>query len=251
MTGLFHYAAFDQFGRCTGIMQSAVDLGLPHSIEGGSHPGELFLDESGEVRRRIEVLPTISRGYLISDGADQIDIAGIEEDVRLLVNGVDVGPLRAIRSGVAETLVIEVAPPFVAEPMIVEAAPREQLIERFSAEVDAVADAVRSRLGASGALQQDIHRRKEAEARAVMATAEPFLPSAIPFLKAEAEARAIGIRELAAEVIGKADAWAALSARIEALRVAAKRKIAAAADVETMIAAKYFAWPEPAAEGEE
>src|SRR3546814_10360430 len=53
-TTLFRsYAQFDEAGRCTAIMSIAVDLGLPHRVDGDVRPEDIHLSQ-GEVRPRSE-----------------------------------------------------------------------------------------------------------------------------------------------------------------------------------------------------
>src|SRR3546814_14300975 len=86
MTGRFRYAQFDEAGRCTAIMSSAVDLGLPHRVDGDVRPEDIHLSQ-GEVRPCRAVTLSASRTILLCDGRDAISIDGLTAGAALLING--------------------------------------------------------------------------------------------------------------------------------------------------------------------
>lgn len=108
----------------------------------------------------------------------------------------------------------------------------------LAAEVDAMAERVRSFFLTPGAGQAMTYQRKEAEARAW--TADNSV--AMPFLSAEAPARGMTIAALAAEVIHLADAWTSTGAAIEGMRMGAKAAIAAADNLGAIVAASKVNW---------
>jgi hypothetical protein len=77
------------------------------------------------------------------------------------------------------------------------------------------AEAVRNVYLTPGSGQAITYTRKEAEARAWVAGGDP---ATAPFLSAEAASTGMSIDELAAIVIGQADAWVATGSAIEARR---------------------------------
>jgi len=112
--------------------------------------------------------------------------------------------------------------------------------EAAIARVNDAAEAVRRLYLTPGDGQAMTYLRKEQEARAWSAEADP---ARFPFLAAEAAATEMAIADLAATVIAQADAWATIGSAIEALRRGATRAIELAASVEAIAAAANVAWP--------
>src|SRR3546814_19459505 len=67
-------------------MSSAVDLGLPHRVDGDVRPEDIHLSQ-GEVRPCRAVTLSASRTILLCDGRDAISIDGLPEGAALLING--------------------------------------------------------------------------------------------------------------------------------------------------------------------
>src|SRR3546814_4898833 len=103
----FRYAQFDEAGRCTAIMSSAVDLGLPHRVDGDVRPEDIHLSQ-GEVRPCRAVTLSASRTILLCDGRDAISIDGLPEGAALLIHGTIVQSPR-VSSRAPGTLVVEPA----------------------------------------------------------------------------------------------------------------------------------------------
>ncbi len=80
--------------------------------------------------------------------------------------------------------------------------------------------------------------RREAEARAWSLDND----TTTPFLSAEAAARGVTIADLAAEVIQLADAWVAIGAAIEGLRMGAKAAVGRATNLGAIVAAGKVDW---------
>ncbi|HEV7658842.1 MAG TPA: hypothetical protein VGO55_03250 [Allosphingosinicella sp.] len=92
------------------------------------------------------------------------------------------------------------------------------------ASIDAAAGAFRGRFLTTIIGQQSAYRRKETEARALVAGgAGPW-----PMIEAEAAATGVEAAELAAVIIAGADTWADLEPKIEAARLGAKKAVTAA-----------------------
>lgn len=108
-----------------------------------------------------------------------------------------------------------------------------------------MAETVRNRFLTPGSGQAITYTRKEAEARAWSADADP---AAFPFLAAEAAATGMAIADLAALVIAQADAWVAAGSAIEARRRALLVAIEAADTAEELAAVDITSgWPGAAA----
>jgi len=104
--------------------------------------------------------------------------------------------------------------------------------------IDAQAELVRQSILTPGAGQAMTYQRKEAEARAWSIDND----TTTPFLSAEADARGMTIADLAAEVIQLADAWVAIGAAIEGLRMGAKAAVGRAASLGAIVAAGKVDW---------
>jgi len=104
--------------------------------------------------------------------------------------------------------------------------------------IDAQAELVRQSILTPGAGQAMTYQRKEAEARAWSLDND----TTTPFLSAEAGARGMTIANLAAEVVQLADAWVAVGAAIEGLRMGAKAEIGRAANLGAIVAAGKVDW---------
>jgi hypothetical protein len=242
MTHPLRWALFDDIGRCSSIISSPVDLGLPHPVGADARAEELYLDGGGQVARRTsaELLP--SRRHLVAGGADRVTIGGLPADALVLVDGRPQPVSDGIGAAEPGSLLIEAAPPFVAAPVFVEVDTLPAFAVRFAAEIDRQAEAARAAHGLLLAGQQEAYAAKTAEARALRASGGAY---AGPFLTREAEARSVDLLDLASAVIAKAEAWAAVAAEIEARRGGAKQAIANAADIETLISAAAVDWPAP------
>ena len=107
-----------------------------------------------------------------------------------------------------------------------------------AAGIDAQAEVIRQSILTPGAGQAMTYQRKEAEARAWSLDNN----TATPFLSAEAGAREMTIADLAAEIIQLADAWVAVGATIEGLRMGAKAAVSRAANLGAIVAAGRVDW---------
>jgi len=96
-------------------------------------------------------------------------------------------------------------------------------------QIDGVAD----RVYTVSASRSARYVRKEAEARAFLAAAEPG-EADYPMLAAESAAREVTIGTLAGEVIAAADAYTLLAAGVEAARAAARIAIEGAGSISAM-----------------
>ena len=112
------------------------------------------------------------------------------------------------------------------------------LRETAAASIDAQAEAMRQSILTPGAGQAMTYQRKEAEARAWSLDNDTITP----FLSAEAGARGLTIADLAAEIIQLADAWVAVGAAIEGLRMGAKAAVRRAANLGAIVAAGTVDW---------
>ena len=121
-------------------------------------------------------------------------------------------------------------------------APIEAVRAASAAAVDAAAESARLRFITPGAGQAMVYQQKAAEARAILAGGDgPF-----PHLLAEVGITAPTLDEVANVVMAMENAWLAVSAAIEAKRLAGKRDIAQAqsqAEVDAILAA--IEWPAP------
>jgi hypothetical protein len=107
-----------------------------------------------------------------------------------------------------------------------------------AASIDAQAEAIRQSILTPGAGQAMTYQRKEAEARAWSLDND----TTTPFLTAEAGARGMTLADLAAEIITLADAWVAIGAAIEGLRMGAKAAVGRAANLGAIVAAGKVDW---------
>ena len=112
------------------------------------------------------------------------------------------------------------------------------LRDTAAASIDAQAEVVRQSILTPGAGQAMTYQRKEAEARAWSLDND----TTTPFLTAEAGARGMTIANLAAEIITLADAWVAIGAAIEGLRMGAKAAVNRAANLGAIVAAGKVDW---------
>lgn len=104
--------------------------------------------------------------------------------------------------------------------------------------IDAEAETIRQRFLTPGAGQAMTYQRKEVEARAWLIENR----TATPFLSAEASARGMTVADLAPEVIQLADAWVAIGAGIEGLRMGAKAAVGRAISLGAIVAASKVNW---------
>lgn len=125
-----------------------------------------------------------------------------------------------------------------ADAYVLDLAPLEL---RLTAEIDAGAGDVRRRFITDVPGQQLVYSRKAEQARGWLADPAPSAGS-YPALETEATASGIAIGDLVEDIIAAENAWAAVSDAIEAARMAAKRRVAAATTPETMIAAAQIDW---------
>jgi hypothetical protein len=107
-----------------------------------------------------------------------------------------------------------------------------------AAKIDAEAEIIRQRVLTPGAGQAMTYQRKEAEARAWSLDND----TTTPFLTAEADARGMTIADLAAEIITLADAWVAIGAAIEGLRMGAKAAVGRATNLGAIVVAGKVDW---------
>ena len=114
----------------------------------------------------------------------------------------------------------------------------DALRDASAVKVDAEAEVIRQGVLTPGAGQAMTYQRKEAEARAWLIDND----TTTPFLTAEASARGMTIADLAAEIIQLADAWVAIGAAIEGLRMGAKAAVGRAANLGEIVAASKVDW---------
>jgi hypothetical protein len=107
-----------------------------------------------------------------------------------------------------------------------------------AAQIDMQAEQARQVFLTPGAGQALTYQRKEAEARAWVADHS----APVPFLAAEAAARAVPIAELAAAVIERADTWTAAGSAIETLRIGAKATVGNASTLGAIVGASRVEW---------
>jgi hypothetical protein len=111
--------------------------------------------------------------------------------------------------------------------------------------IDREAELARLRYVTPGAGQAMAYKAKEEEARMIVAFAPGVdldAPS-FPFLALEAEATGQTLRQVAGVVVAAADLWRHVGARIEVLRLSAKRAVEAAATEAEARAAARVDWP--------
>lgn len=104
--------------------------------------------------------------------------------------------------------------------------------------IDAEAEQQRLRFITSGDGQAMMYLRKEAQARAFLA--DPDAP--VPSLEKEAAATGQTVADVAAAIIARADAWAAIGDDIEATRLGAKKAVADATNIAEIHAAATVDW---------
>jgi hypothetical protein len=111
--------------------------------------------------------------------------------------------------------------------------------------IDRNAEQARLRYVTAGAGQAMAYKAKEEEARMVttFAPGVDLDPSAFPFLALEAEATGQTLRQVAQVVVAAADLWRQVGARIEVLRLSAKRAVEAAASESEVRVAARVEWP--------
>jgi hypothetical protein len=114
----------------------------------------------------------------------------------------------------------------------------EVIRAHLCAQVDAQAEVKRGRNSTLGSGQARAYQRKEAEARAWAADHG----AATPYLAAEAAAAGRTVEQVAAAVLARVDAVDLADVKIEALRVGAKQRIAAAENLAALQAAAAVAW---------
>ncbi|SDH88101.1 hypothetical protein [Roseospirillum parvum] len=125
--------------------------------------------------------------------------------------------------------------------------PIPDLRERLCAEVDAAAEAARNRYLTPGSGQALTYQRKEAAARACLSAhseSNPPDPADWPMLACDIPSQAGSVLGAAQTIIANADAWEAVAAQIEAIRLAAKTAIrAAVTDAEALAIPAGLEWP--------
>lgn len=125
---------------------------------------------------------------------------------------------------------------WTGDALIVDLGPlTAQLLER----IDAECGAFRQRFITTVPGQEMTYLEKETQARAFVAGA-PI--EACPFIGQEAGARGISAAAMAAMVIAQADAWRALGAKIETLRMGAKLAVQMATTREAKLAGAAVNW---------
>lgn len=125
-----------------------------------------------------------------------------------------------------------------AQVVLAPAIDLDALRDASAIKIDAEAELIRQRILTPGAGQAMTYQRKEAEARAWSLDND----TTTPFLTAEAGAREMTIADLAAEIIELADAWVAIGAAIEGLRMGAKAAVGRAANLGAIVAAGKVDW---------
>jgi hypothetical protein len=115
--------------------------------------------------------------------------------------------------------------------------------------VDAEAEVCRRLFVTPGSGQAMEYTATEAEARALVALADPGSadPADYPFLQADRAAHGgtPTLLAVADQVLAQADAWRIAGGAIKQLRLAAKRAIDAAGDATAARAAARVTWPAP------
>jgi hypothetical protein len=145
--------------------------------------------------------------------------------------------------GIAGTQKLEPGEAIMLVPSQALASPREINLDvikaSYCASVDQDADKVRSMFITNTPGQMATYLEKEAEARRVLAGDT----SSTLFLSTEAAALDRPISDLAAEVIGQADQWRPIGARIEAARRKTKVALTAATNLTALAEAIKIDWP--------
>ncbi len=161
-----------------------------------------------------------------------------------IVYDLETGDERWRGSGVAGSAALQEVPDdlgvvIVPQAAIVGAAlDLDVLRDTAAASIDAQAEVIRQSILTPGAGQAMTYQRKEAEARAWSLDSD----TTTPFLSAEASARGMTIADLAAEIITLADAWVAIGAAIEGLRMGAKAAVGRAANLGAIVVAGKVDW---------
>jgi hypothetical protein len=138
---------------------------------------------------------------------------------------------------------IELAGPLRSNRLVLRAVDPVAFEAKLKARIDAEAGEARKRFITSAAGQELTYQRKEAEARAWLASGAPALVGTdFPFLAAEAAATGQDVGAAAAAIVAAADLWSAVGSAIEGARIAAKRAVAAAATADDKHAAASVDW---------
>lgn len=123
---------------------------------------------------------------------------------------------------------------------VIELQSLDELKAELKYEIDDTAEIYRLNFVTPGSGQALAYATKEAEARSLLAGGP-----AGPHLVAEAAVRGVTPEVIAEQVVMRADAWAQMSARIEAERLRVKAAIDAAPNVRVArIAFNSVVWPE-------
>lgn len=122
-------------------------------------------------------------------------------------------------------------------------------VDAARVEIDRAAEGARLQFISPGAGQAMAYQRKADQARACLAAYDAQTPppaGLYPALEAEVGITAADVVGVATVVAGLAEAWAAVADAIEAIRLAAKRDVAAAASDEDRTAlVAALVWPAP------
>jgi hypothetical protein len=115
------------------------------------------------------------------------------------------------------------------------------LRDEAASAVDIAAEAARQRYVTPGAGQALTYQEKVAQAQAYQAAGAPEDPAPWPFIVADATAFGITPAAAATAILSAREAWIAIGAQIEGIRLLAKRLIAAAETTSALTAARDVA----------
>lgn len=229
----YAYAMFDENGRCTNIVQTVIELDMPHSVIPGTKPEDIYLSD-GEINVRKQITIAVDREHYVCDGIDQPIIIGLPDDAVLLSNNVLNGSRGSKLPGV---VMFETTGEYRSNMVSVMFAPLEDIASVFAAKVDQAAGVARGQIMTTIPGQQIIYAKKEAEALAWLNRE----PGEYAFLTAEAGEGSMD--DLATAILARVRATEAALASIEALRMGAKQAISNATDAAAIIAAADITWP--------
>lgn len=224
------YATFDQYGRCVSVIRSAVPLELPHEVERGTKPEDVYI-EDGVISLRKQIILTVDRDHFVADGQDGPVIDGLPDDATLMVNN-EVAAITTSKQPGA--MMMETVGEYRSNLVCIMFLPLDELRAKYATDADKRAGEAREQYLTTLPGQANVYAAKEAEAAAWLERA----PGNYPYLAAEADSTEYDdMDRLARQIIDRAGECRAGLARIEGLRMSAKQAISTATDVPTMIAA--------------
>lgn len=221
--------------------QSVIDAQVSQSvgaIAGEGSSADFYIDATPAIVPRVNATGVTLSATDVARG-ETATLSGLPDPCWLLVNGtaVRVTGRSCFFAGTARMIGKYKGPTWVVAVHDLAA-----LKADVTGRIDAAAEASRLKYITGGSGQALVYQQKAEEARAYAAATAP-VDANYPLLDAEATATGVTVAALAQIVTTVTGQWIALAARIEGLRMAAKKAASEAATIEAVLAAEQVNWP--------